>query len=118
MDISNMKNMIVLKNLPSNLVEEAIVILKANKKIKRPEYIENKQENFKNVRNAKEKENEKNYVVKEAELVISNYIARIEQQDIKGNKQFKLLEKKYRNLKACTIGISVVMVIACILNIV
>ena len=30
MDISNMKNMVVLKNLPSNIVDEAIVILKNN----------------------------------------------------------------------------------------
>lgn len=34
MDVSNMKNIIVLKNLPSNLVEEAIVVLKENKKVK------------------------------------------------------------------------------------
>ena len=41
MDISNMRNMVVLKNLPSNIVDEAIVILKTNKKIKRPEMAEN-----------------------------------------------------------------------------
>lgn len=34
METSNMKNMVVLKNLPSNLVEEAIVILKSTKKAK------------------------------------------------------------------------------------
>ena len=34
MDISNMKNVVVLKNLNSNLVEEAIVVLKKNQKIK------------------------------------------------------------------------------------
>ena len=32
METSNMKNMVVLKNLPSNLVEEAIVILKSIKR--------------------------------------------------------------------------------------
>jgi len=32
MDIQNMKNMVVLKNLPSNLVEEAFVVLKDNVK--------------------------------------------------------------------------------------
>ena len=30
-----LQNMIVLKNLPSNLVEEAIVVLKQNKKAKK-----------------------------------------------------------------------------------
>lgn len=35
METSNMKNIVVLKNLPSNIVEEAIVILKGNKKNKK-----------------------------------------------------------------------------------
>ena len=37
METSNMKNIVVLKNLPSNLVEEAIVILKSSKKVKKLE---------------------------------------------------------------------------------
>ena len=32
MEESKLKNMVVLKNLPSNLVEEAIIVLKSNKK--------------------------------------------------------------------------------------
>ena len=39
MEKSNMKNMLVLKNLPSNIVDEAIIILKENKKIKKFEKI-------------------------------------------------------------------------------
>ena len=31
MQKNNVKNIVVLKNLPSNIVEEAIVILKSNK---------------------------------------------------------------------------------------
>ena len=42
METSNMKNMVVLKNLPSNLVEEAIIILKSNKKVKKLQKIEKK----------------------------------------------------------------------------
>ena len=34
-----LQNMIVLKNLPSNLVEEAIVVLKQNKKAKKYQYL-------------------------------------------------------------------------------
>ena len=34
MNINNMKNIVVLNNLPSNIVEEALVILKDNSKIK------------------------------------------------------------------------------------
>ena len=40
METGTMKNMIILKNLPSNLVEEAIVILKSSKKVKKLEKIE------------------------------------------------------------------------------
>lgn len=35
MSIESMKNMVVLRNLPSNIVEEAIVILKPNVKLKK-----------------------------------------------------------------------------------
>ena len=34
MNMSDMKNIVILKDLPSNLVDEAIVFLKQNKKIK------------------------------------------------------------------------------------
>ena len=33
MESSDMKNMVVLKNLPSNMVEEAIIIFKENQRI-------------------------------------------------------------------------------------
>ena len=41
MESSKMKNMVILRNLPSNLVEEAIVILKSSKKVRKLEKIEN-----------------------------------------------------------------------------
>ena len=40
MESSNMKNMLVLKNLPSNMVEEAIIIFKENQGVKETEFIE------------------------------------------------------------------------------
>ena len=40
MESSNMKNMVVLKNLPSNIVDEAIIVLKTNKKVKKLQKIE------------------------------------------------------------------------------
>ena len=40
METSKLKNMVVLRNLPSNLVDEAIIVLKSNKKIKKLEKIE------------------------------------------------------------------------------
>ena len=37
MNTGNLKNIVVLKDLPSNLVEEAIVVLKENQKIQKLE---------------------------------------------------------------------------------
>ena len=37
---TNLKNMIFLKNLPSNIIDEAIVILKDNKKVKKLQKID------------------------------------------------------------------------------
>ena len=40
MNTGGMKNIVILKDLPSNLVEEAIVFLKENQKLKKPELID------------------------------------------------------------------------------
>ena len=40
MDTSSLKNIVVLKDLPSNIVEEAIVVLKENRKIQKLELID------------------------------------------------------------------------------
>ena len=40
MESSNLKNMVILRNLPSNLVEEAIIVLKTNKNAKKLEKID------------------------------------------------------------------------------
>ena len=49
MEENKMKNLIVLKNLPSNIIEEAFIVLKDNKKVKNIEYtnkftLENKED--------------------------------------------------------------------------
>ena len=50
MNKENMKNMVVLKDLPSNIVEEAIIILKPNVKIKSLDIADNKNNKSKNCR--------------------------------------------------------------------
>ena len=48
MNQSNMKNVIILKNLPSNLIDEAIMVVKDKKKVKDINYsdfIKYKEEN-------------------------------------------------------------------------
>ena len=57
-----MKNMIVLKNLPSNLVEEAIIILKENNKIHKYQNVDFKEEKEEN------EEEKTGYIVKDAEM--------------------------------------------------
>ena len=64
-----MKNIVVLKNLPSNIVDEAIVVLKPNKKAKQIQHIEKLSKSEKN-----KKEDSGAYIVKEAQMVISNYL--------------------------------------------
>lgn len=99
MDISNMKNMIVLKNLPSNLIDEAIVVLKENKALqKKYQYVENdrKKEIDINKEKIEKPKGDTTYIVKEAENVISHYITNLEMKSPKWKNNMKQLEKKYK----------------------
>lgn len=109
METGPMKNIVVLKNLPSNLVEEAIVILKTNKEAKKLEYIE-KTANKKNNNTKKAKE----YMIREAESVISSYISKIE--DNRNSKVSSInIEKRYRKLKIYSIIISTMLLLTILL---
>lgn len=111
METSNMKNMIILKNLPSNLVEEAIVILKSSKKVKKLEKIEKKngQEKIENTKKGKD------YILKEAEMLVSSYLSKLEnKQEGKPYKNIKN-NKKYNRLKNYAYLSSVIMVIQALL---
>lgn len=77
MDISKMKNMVVLKNLPSNIIDEAIVILKSNKEIKKLEKIEKN----KNKKQEIDVEKDKEYMIREAQMLVNDYISKIENKD-------------------------------------
>jgi len=99
MDVSKMKNIIVLKNLPSNIVDEAIVILKSNQKIKKLEYIDREEK-----QSSKQIENNEvlisqEYVIKEAQDVIATYISKIENNAEKGNKTIYQLQDKYKKMR-------------------
>lgn len=115
MNTSNMKKMIVLKDLPSNIVEEAIVILKSNINIKNYEFVENKNESKSNNLNKKEKSG--NYIIKEAENVISNYISNIEKpREIE--KKNSNLQKKYNRLRGISIFWAIIANLAILINII
>ena len=91
MEKNNNKNMVVLKNLPSNIVEEAYVELKSRKKAKKLQKIE---------KNTKESIGEftskDSYVVKEAELLVSSYLEKINENKMILNVKTK---RKYKRLK-------------------
>ena len=110
MEENNMKNIIVLKDLPSNLIEEAIVILKENANIKK---INKKKESIKVT--TRGKVNSKEYIIKEAESVVASYIASLEkpkQMELTNNK----IKKKYENLKKLTAFFAAVAILGIIVN--
>lgn len=109
MDSNQMKNIIVLKNLPSNLIDEAFIILKDNKKIKSLERVEKK-----NI-NKVEKEKTEEYIVKEAEMVISSYLSKIEDEKQIKTYSIRKMENKYKRLKVVSIVLSIIVFINVIL---
>lgn len=105
MNTENMKNMVVLKNLPSNIVEEAIVILKPNIKLKRLDTVENSNKNNKKIK----EEDSKKYIINEAEMLISNYISKIENDRNKNIKVNKQIEDKCKRLKMMSICLGIML---------
>ena len=103
MDIGQMKNMVVLKNLPSNIVEEAIVVLKPNKKVKNIQYIKKKE-------GTENQEKDKDgYIIKEAEMLINKYISDLEKPiSYKTKKDF---QRKYRVQKYISLALGILVLI-------
>lgn len=98
----DMKNIIVLKDLPSNIIDEAIVILKDNK-IKKREKSENENE-FINTN-----------VISEAQNVISEYIERLERPKKERQNEKKLL-LKYKKLQILSILLTGGMILSFLIN--
>ena len=103
MDTINLKNIVVLKNLPSNLVEEAIVVLKENQKIEKLEMVDMETKQSKtettNKKEITQNKNAKDYIVKEAQMLIAEYISKMENKNKKDSPSFQTLKKKYKKLK-------------------
>ena len=107
---SNMKNIVVLKNLPSNLIDEAIVILKSNKSAKKLEHIERT-----TIYGYKEPNKTNDYVIKEAECVIANYVSKIEKSQ-NSKKTNNNIEIKYKKIKLYSIIVSSILIFSIIKN--
>ena len=110
MQSSDMKNMVILKNLPSNMVDEAIIIFKEKQKVKQEELLDKAREI--NVTESQSKN--KDYILKEAEMLVENYINKIENQKKSYNK--KLIEYKYKCLKKYSIISTVFLFFFLIIN--
>lgn len=86
MDTNNMKNMVILRNLQSNIVDEAYIVFKNNVKIHKVQKIDKRKTG-----ESKEKQNPKDYMVKEAEMIVRDYISKIEKKEYElGNRRQKI----------------------------
>ena len=111
MESSDMKNMVVLKNLPSNMVEEAIIIFKETQKIKEKELIDKSNKiNFSQIQ-PKSKE----YILKEAEMLVTDYINKIENKKQK-DRNDNNIKAKYKFLKKYSIISTSLLIISLIIN--
>ena len=105
MQKNNLKNIVVLRNLPSNLIDEAIVVLKSNKYARKLQLAE------KNLTSQYEgNEVTDDYVIKEAENVISNFIAKTEKKN-DNKKSNNNIEMKYKKIKAYSVFVSILLVL-------
>ncbi|MDO5557182.1 MAG: hypothetical protein Q4G05_02945 [Clostridia bacterium] len=115
MNINKMKNVVVLKNLPSNIIEEAIVILKQNKKavvFENKNDIDNRvDKDYINSKNGIS--SSKDYIVKEAELIIKDCIIGEGQK----KERFIELQRKYSNLKKTTVTMLLIFILSMILTV-
>lgn len=110
MEASKLKNMVVLKNLPSNIVDEAIVVLKTNKKVRKLQKIEQN----KNSINSENERKDKEYILKEAEMLVNSYISKIENNE-KQKKFNKDAKAKYNKLKKYAIAITIMSILQAII---
>ena len=107
METSKMKNMVVLKNLPSNMIEEAIVIFKENSKIKAKDVI-NKSNQLSQVQGKS-----KDIIFKEAEMLVNDYVKRVE-----SSKNRKIFDKQINDkfLKKYSVVITILFIISLTIN--
>ena len=107
MEKCKMKNVVVLRNLPSNLIEEAFVVVKSKNVARSLERIDGKNENI------DRKNKDDGYIVREAESVLSSYVSLVEKKD---EKKIALgLKRRYNMLKIYGVLVTVAFVVAVIL---
>lgn len=109
MESSDMKNIVVLKNLPSNMVEEAIIIFKETQKVKQKELIDK----GKKVNSSEVQPKSKDYILKEAEMLVTDYIKKIENKKSENTRNIMC---KYKKLKKYSLISTILLAISLIVN--
>lgn len=104
MEKSRMKNVVVLRNLPSNLIEEAFVVVKSKKVARSLEYIDIKNNTKTNI------VKDDNYIVREAESVLSSYVKLVEKKENK-NCDF-IWKKRYKRLMFYSVVVSLFFLVS------
>ena len=94
MEASNLKNMVVLKT---------------NKNAKKLQKIE------KNNQVDKEEKKDKDYILKEAEMLVNSYISKVEIKDIKKDNVSQKQKNRYEKLKKYAIATTVLCIIQAII---
>lgn len=107
MQNSKLKNSIVLRGMASNVVDEAIVILKPNIKIKNMQRVKKSLD--------KTESTTKELIVKEAENVINEYVNKLNEKPIKS--KISKLENKIKILKITNIMFFVILIISVLIKI-
>lgn len=97
--MEGLKNMIVVKNIPSNIVEEAFIIVKENLKIENLDI---------------DKKNKNNLIIKEMEDIIQNCESIIEKNE--EDNRIQKIEKKYNRLKKITAMLGVLAILGTFIN--
>ena len=109
MSIESMKNMVVLRNLPSNIVEEGGGVLYRIVKLKNLDLAENKATNKKGEN--KTKQDSRKYIVNEAEMIVSNYLSNIEKEKKHNYKINKKIENKYKRARGIAIFLGIMLLV-------
>ncbi len=107
MEDINSKNMVILKDLPSNIVKEAYVVFKSTKMARKLQKIE---------RNSKEninKTKDEEYAIKEAEMLVLDYVEKVDksEKEVISNSRINKKLKKYAYIASIVILLQFILLI-------
>lgn len=122
MNSENIKSIIILKDLPSNFIDEAIFVVKNKKEAKNLNYqdlLSNKNKVIQGYMNEEdlkkiEKINKegRSYIIKEAEFVVNGYINKLDKS--LEEKKVKNIERKYKRTKILNFILGTTIVVSLI----